>query len=53
MNSRYEPFYRDIEEKFRNFFGTKVNINAGQRSGRIVIHYNTNDELSRIIELVK
>jgi len=52
-NSRYEPIYRDIEESFRNFFGTKVKLDAGQRTGKIIIQYSSNDELSRILDLVK
>jgi len=52
-NSRYEPIYRDIEDSFRNFFGTKVKIDAGQRTGKIIIQYASNDELSRILDLVK
>lgn len=52
-NSRYEPVYRDIEDSFRNFFGTDVKIDAGQRKGKIVIHYTSNDDLSRILDLVK
>jgi ParB family chromosome partitioning protein len=52
-NSRYEPVYRDIEESFRNFFGTNVKIDAGQRTGKIIIQYTSNDDLSRILDLVK
>lgn len=52
-NSRYEPIYRNIEESFRNFFGTNVKIDAGQRTGKIIIHYTSNDDLARILDLVK
>jgi len=51
--SRYEAAYRDIEDSFRNFFGTKVKINAGKRTGRIIIEYSSSDELARILDLVK
>jgi len=51
--SRYEAVYRDIEDSFRNFFGTKVKVNAGPRAGKIIIEYSSNEELSRIIELIK
>lgn len=44
---------RDIEEQFQGFFGTKVRLNAGKRSGKIIIEYSSNDELSRIIDLIK
>ena len=52
-NSRYEPIYRDIEDRFRTFFGTKVKVDAGQRKGKIIIEYQTNDDLSRILDLIK
>ena len=48
-----EAICRDIEDSFQSFFGTKVKLNAGKRSGRIVIHYSTNDELERILGLIK
>ena len=43
----------DIEDSFRNFFGTKVKLNAGQRSGKIVIQYSSNEELERILEIIR
>lgn len=52
-NSRYEPIYRDIENSFRSFFGTKVKIDAGQRRGKIIIEYASNDDLARLLDLVK
>lgn len=53
VNKRYEAVCREIEDSFEGFFGTKVKLNAGIRSGRIVIHYSTNDELERILSLVR
>lgn len=53
VHNRYESIYRDIEESFRNFFGSKVKIDAGQRKGKIIIEYTSNDDLSRILDLVK
>jgi len=50
---RYEVVYRDIEDTFTGFFGTKVKVDAGKRSGRIVIEYKTNDDLERILGLIK
>ena len=52
-NKQYEAVYRDIEDSFRDFFGTKVKLNAGARSGRIIIQYSSNDELERILEIIK
>ena len=52
-NQKYEAIYRDIENSFQNFFGTKVKLNAGQRRGKIVIEYTSNDDLERILDLIK
>ena len=51
-NDRYQPIYREIETSFRNFFGTKVKLDAKQRSGKIIIQYSSNDELDRILGLI-
>lgn len=51
--SRYEAIYRDVEDSFRNFFGSKVKLSAGQRAGKIIIEYSSNEELARLLELVK
>ena len=50
---KYEAIYRDIEDSFTGYFGTKVKVNAGKRSGKIVIEYKTNDDLERILGLIK
>ena len=52
-NIKYEPIYRDIESTFQSFFGTKVKLDAGQRKGKIVIEYASNDDLERILNLIK
>ena len=49
---QYEAIYQDIENKFQTFFGTKVKLDPGKRKGKIVIEYNSNDDLSRIIDLI-
>ncbi len=51
--NKYEAVYRDIEDSFRDFFGTKVKLNAGPRSGKIVIQYSSNEELERILEIIR
>ncbi len=50
---KYEPIYRDIESSFQSFFGTKVRLDAGKRKGRIVIEYSNNEDLERMLELIK
>ena len=52
-NEKYEAIYRDIEDSFQSFFGTKVKLNAGKKKGKIVIEYTTNEDLERILELIK
>lgn len=45
--------YKDIENTFQSFFGTKVRVNPGQRRGKVVINYSSNDDLERILRLIK
>lgn len=51
--TKYDPIYRDIEDSFQSFFGTKVKLQAGQKKGKIVIEYKSNDDLERLLELIK
>lgn len=53
IDKRQEAIYRDIEDSFQDFFGTKVRLDAGKRKGKIVIEYSSNDDLSRILDLIK
>lgn len=53
FDPRYEAVYRDIEDTFQDFFGTKVKVDAGARRGKIIIEYKTNSDLERILELLK
>ena len=53
LNERNEILYRDIEDTFQGFFGTKVKIDAGKRRGKIVIQYSNNKDLERILSLLK
>ena len=50
---QYRAIYQDIENSFQGFFGSKVKIEAGKRKGKIVIEYNNNDDLERILALIK
>lgn len=50
---QYDAIYRDIENKFQGFFGSKVKIDAGRRRGKIIIEYTSNDDLERIMDLIK
>jgi len=53
VDRRQEAIFRDIEDSFQGFFGTKVKLNPGKRSGKIVIQYNSNEDLERILDLIK
>ena len=50
---KYAPIYRDIENSFQSFFGTKVKLDAGERKGKIIIQYTSNEDLERILNLIK
>ena len=50
---RFEAIYRDIEDSFQGFFGTKVKLDAKKKSGRIIIQYSSYDDLERILGLIK
>ena len=53
VKNRYQPIYQEIEDSFRNFFGTKVKLEPKERSGKIIIQYSSNDELDRILNIIK
>lgn len=52
-DEKYEAIYRDIESTFQDFFGTKVKLDAGSKKGKIIIQYTSNDDLERILDLLK
>lgn len=52
-SERNHILYKSIEENFQSFFGTKVRLDAGKRRGKIVIEYSSNDDLERILGLIR
>ena len=50
---KYQAIYKDIENRFQGFFGTKVKLDAGIRSGKIIIKYSSNEDLERILDLIE
>ena len=52
-NPKYDAIISDLENTFQGYFGTKVRLEAGKRSGKIIIQYSSNEDLERIMELVK
>ena len=53
IDSKYQVLFNDIEDSFQSFFGTKVKLDAGRKKGKIVIEYNSNEDLERILDLIK
>ena len=53
IDEKYKVLFKDIEDSFQGFFGTKVKLDAGRRKGKIVIEYNSNEELERLLGLIK
>ena len=50
---RVHVLYKDIENTFQGFFGTKVKMAPGKKKGKIIIEYASNDDLERILNLMK
>ena len=48
----HNPFYREIQENLQRLLGTKVIISKGNKKGKIEIEYYSEEELSRIIQLI-
>ncbi|MBK9332254.1 MAG: ParB/RepB/Spo0J family partition protein [Ignavibacteria bacterium] len=47
----YDPYIQNVEDKLRNFFGTKVTVKRKSKySGEIIIDYFSNDDLERIMD---
>lgn len=50
---RNHVLYKSIEDNFQSFFGSKVKLDPGKRRGKIIIEYTSNDDLERILGLIK
>lgn len=49
----YDPYFQNIEDKLRNFFGTKVTIKRKSKySGEIIIEYYNNEDIERITDKI-
>ena len=53
LDPKYKYLYDDIEDKFQGFFGTKVKLDQGKRKGKIISEYNNNEDLERMLNLIK
>ena len=53
QDEKCQAILRDIQDSFQSFFGTKVKLQAGQKKGKIVIEYKSNEDLERLLERIK
>ncbi|AEF18398.1 parB-like partition protein [Thermoanaerobacterium xylanolyticum LX-11] len=47
-----DAYIKEIEDNFCRFFGTKVKIIHGKNKGKILIEYYSEEDLSRLTELI-
>lgn len=47
------PYYVDIKNKLENLFRTKVQLSDKKNKGKIEIEYYSNEDLQRILEILK
>ncbi len=52
-NQRLQAEYKHIEEQFKHILGTKVQLSQGRKKGKIEIEYYSDDDLDRILQLMK
>ncbi|MGV8145370.1 MAG: ParB/RepB/Spo0J family partition protein [Alkaliphilus sp.] len=48
-----DNFVLEVEDSLKKLFGTKVSIHKGKKKGKIEIEYYGEEELERILELIK
>lgn len=53
LKKKKDPHIFDLEDRLKRFLGTKVKIYKGKKGGRIEIEYYSEDDLIRIIEVIK
>lgn len=46
------PEIRSIEERLRDFFGTRVTLKHGKKGGSLIIHYYSDEELNTLISQI-
>lgn len=51
-NPKPSPEVQALEDRLRNFFGTKVNLNSRKNGGSLVIHYYSDEELNDILDKI-
>ena len=54
IDPKLEAIYHDLEEQMKGILGTKVSINhKDEEKGKVEIEYYSQDELDRIIDLLR
>jgi len=51
--TKISPAFFEIEEKFKQFFGTSVKVVGRKKGGKIEIEFYSEEDLSRILELLQ
>ncbi|SFD19134.1 ParB/RepB/Spo0J family partition protein [Clostridium uliginosum] len=46
-------YYKEIRTQLQNYFGTKVNLSNKKNKGKIEIEYYSEDDLQRILDIMK
>ena len=49
--SAKDPYLRSLEDNLKRSLGTKVQINKRGKKGTVVVHFYSDDELDRLLEL--
>ena len=52
-NEELNPYYKDVRDRLQNYFGTKVNLSSKKNRGKIEIEYYSEEDLERILDLLK
>ncbi|MGO5073728.1 ParB/RepB/Spo0J family partition protein [Clostridium sporogenes] len=52
-DNEISPYYKDIKSKLEGLFDTKVNLQNNKNKGKIEIEYYSEDDLQRILDILK
>ncbi|SQC01717.1 spo0J [Clostridium tetanomorphum] len=52
-NNINNPYYIDVKNRLEDLFGTKVSINNKKNKGKIEIEYYSEEDLQRILDILK
>ncbi len=52
-NTVLNPHYKDLQTKLEGYFNTRINISNNNNKGKIEIEYYSEEDLERILDLIK